>query len=153
MIASKYTPLHSINRGFTIVELLIVITVLGILITIVAVSYNGVQRSAKKSAIESTAQQVKLKLGEHYTDKNMYPITKADVVTYLNAVDATAIASDFNKSYNSTQITYRACDSSASSCAATNCDNVATPCRSYAITIPATAWGGSASDSSTVIRP
>lgn len=41
------------NRGFTIVELLIVIVVIGILAAIVMVAYNGVTNSAKTAGIKS----------------------------------------------------------------------------------------------------
>jgi len=44
-------------RGFTIVELLIVIVVIGILAAIVIVAYNGVQKSAQQSAIYSEMKQ------------------------------------------------------------------------------------------------
>jgi prepilin-type N-terminal cleavage/methylation domain-containing protein len=43
--------------GFTIVELLIVIIVIGILATIVIVAYNGVTKSAQQSAIYSEMKQ------------------------------------------------------------------------------------------------
>lgn len=39
------------QRGFTIVELLIVIVVIGILASITVVSYNGIQKRAQNSAI------------------------------------------------------------------------------------------------------
>ena len=55
MWAKKY------NRGFTIVELLIVIVVIGILAVITIVAYNGVQARAKTSVSLSTADQVRMK--------------------------------------------------------------------------------------------
>jgi prepilin-type N-terminal cleavage/methylation domain-containing protein len=45
------------SSGFTIVELLIVIIVIGILATIVIVAYNGVTKSAQQSAIYSEMKQ------------------------------------------------------------------------------------------------
>jgi len=41
-----YAIYKKYNRGFTIVELVIVIVVIAILATIATVSYNGVQRNA-----------------------------------------------------------------------------------------------------------
>ena len=45
------------NRGFTIIELLIVIVIIGILVAITAVSYNGITKSAKESALKSELKQ------------------------------------------------------------------------------------------------
>ncbi len=41
------------SRGFTIVELLIVVVVIAILAAITIVSYNGISRQAKNSALQS----------------------------------------------------------------------------------------------------
>lgn len=48
------------QTGFTIVELLIVIVVIGILAAIVIVAYNGVQDRAKDSRIRSVGRQIDL---------------------------------------------------------------------------------------------
>ena len=45
------------SRGFTIIELLIVIVIIGILVAITAVSYNGVTKGAKESALKSELKQ------------------------------------------------------------------------------------------------
>jgi len=45
-----------IKNGYTIVELIIVITVIGILAAIVIVSYNGVQKRAQDAAVQSDLQ-------------------------------------------------------------------------------------------------
>lgn len=41
------------KKGFTIVELITVIVVIGILVTVVVVSYNGIQRDAVSKSIQS----------------------------------------------------------------------------------------------------
>lgn len=54
------SPQHTFTRrttGFTIVELLIVIVVIGILAAITIVAYNGIQQRAKTAAITSAADQ------------------------------------------------------------------------------------------------
>lgn len=52
------------GRGFTIVELLVVIVVIGILVTVVAVSYSGLTRDARlvalKTDLSSSASQLEL---------------------------------------------------------------------------------------------
>ncbi|MDB5165339.1 MAG: Fimbrial protein, partial [Candidatus Saccharibacteria bacterium] len=46
------------QRGFTIVELLIVIVVIGILAAITIVAYNGIQNRARVSSVNSALTQV-----------------------------------------------------------------------------------------------
>jgi prepilin-type N-terminal cleavage/methylation domain-containing protein len=53
------------DRGFTIVELLIVIVVIAILAAIVIVAYNGVQKRANASTAKSNAESVQ-KVAEAY---------------------------------------------------------------------------------------
>jgi prepilin-type N-terminal cleavage/methylation domain-containing protein len=61
------------TRGFTIVELLIVIVVIAILVTISVVAYNGIQTRAKNTkTINATSAWIKaLKL--YHADKGSYP--------------------------------------------------------------------------------
>lgn len=71
---------HSTNklRGFTIVELLIVIVVIAILASISIVSYNGIQNRAKATAATSAAKNVAVKAEMANTFKGYYPGTIAD---------------------------------------------------------------------------
>lgn len=100
------------QKGFTIVELLIVIVIIGILATIGFVAFSGAQNKANKSKAESTVSQVKSKLGEYYATNNTYPANKDAVVTFLNSDDGgnnSALATTFgNASY-----TYACADSGA----------------------------------------
>lgn len=50
------------DRGFTIVELLIVIVVIAILSVIVIVAYNGIQKQAKESSAKSAVSQASKKI-------------------------------------------------------------------------------------------
>lgn len=51
------------RRGFTIVELLIVIVVIGILAAITIVAYTGITQQASKAALTADIQQLKTKAG------------------------------------------------------------------------------------------
>ncbi|MBC7868735.1 prepilin-type N-terminal cleavage/methylation domain-containing protein [Candidatus Saccharibacteria bacterium] len=70
-------PLSS--RGFTIVELLIVIVVIGILAAISIVAYNGIQGRAQAAAVSSSLTQAASKLALYFVDNNTYPATVAAV--------------------------------------------------------------------------
>lgn len=64
--------------GFTIIELLIVIVIIGILAAIVLVSYNGVQNRAKVVALQSDLQNVAEQLKIDKAINGEYPATLAD---------------------------------------------------------------------------
>ena len=69
------------ERGFTIVELLIVIVVIGILAAITIVSYNGITARANTNSAKANATAF-LKKAEIYAadaGTNRYPITAAEV--------------------------------------------------------------------------
>jgi prepilin-type N-terminal cleavage/methylation domain-containing protein len=66
------------HSGFTIVELLIVIVVIGILAAITIVAYNGVQKKAQGSAASSALSQSAKKLAFYQVDYGIYPATLAD---------------------------------------------------------------------------
>ncbi len=134
MTAQQY-----LKRGFTIVELMIVIAVLGILITIVTVSYSGAQNTAKRKSFESNASQVKVKLGDYMTDKNSYPVSQTDVVTYLNAVGAGTLATEFSKSAYQYTPTPSGC--------------TGTSCTSYTITVAKSNWNGGSGDADVTVKP
>lgn len=52
------------QRGFTIVELLIVIVIIGILAALVIVAYNGIQNRASDTAVQSDLRQFASKIKE-----------------------------------------------------------------------------------------
>ncbi|MFZ3009762.1 MAG: type II secretion system protein [Candidatus Microsaccharimonas sp.] len=68
------------QQGFTIVELLIVIVVIGILAAITVVAYNGIQNRAKVAATQSAVSQVAKKVMAYAVDNSdQYPASLAAV--------------------------------------------------------------------------
>lgn len=69
------------SRGFTIVELLIVVVIIAILAAITIVAYNGIQARAKTSSAQSAANTVAKKAELYNTDDTTsgYPATLASL--------------------------------------------------------------------------
>lgn len=65
------------RKGFTIVELLIVIVVIGILAAIVIISYNGIQQRARTSAVTADLVNTYKQLTAYQLDNSAYPTTLA----------------------------------------------------------------------------
>lgn len=70
------------QKGFTIVELLIVIVVIGILAAIVIIAFNGVQNRANVSAVQSDLKNFGQKAAMFYADNGAYPST----IAHLNGL-------------------------------------------------------------------
>lgn len=61
------------KSGFTLVELLIVIVVIGILAAITLVAYNGVQAKARDAQRQSDINSITKALEMYYIDNGQYP--------------------------------------------------------------------------------
>lgn len=131
------------RKAFTVVELIVVIVVIGILASVAIVSYGESQKRAQKSSYESNAQQVKLRLGDYFTDNNKYPVTKSDIVTYLSSTGSTSLSTEFSKAayvYVPRTNTDAGCSTTVS-------------CEKYTITVAKTNWRGGSTDEDVTVRP
>lgn len=87
------------NVGFTIVELLIVIVVIGILAAITIVAYNGIQQRAMANVASSALAQANKKLELYKVDAGGYPTTG-------NLSSANVVDGDVTFQYTSNGSTY-----------------------------------------------
>lgn len=71
----KKALLSGKNRGFTIVELLVVIVVIGVLAAITTVSYTGVTNRANTASAQAAADAVYQKWEVYNADTGAYPAT------------------------------------------------------------------------------
>jgi prepilin-type N-terminal cleavage/methylation domain-containing protein len=75
------------KEGFTIVELLIVIVVIGILAAISIVAYNGVQNRSKNAVVNSNIAATIRQLETYKAINDSYPVTAAQMVSVWKITD------------------------------------------------------------------
>lgn len=89
------------NRGFTIVELLIVIVVIGILAAITIVAYNGVQNRAHTTTAQSAAKEYANK-AEVYAADNSGTYPALSVLTGAASSETYALSSGIQTANDNT---------------------------------------------------
>lgn len=67
------------RSGFTIVELLIVIVVIGVLAAITVLLYSGIQQRTQQAKIQSDIESVRKLVEDYYAINGVYPITAANL--------------------------------------------------------------------------
>jgi len=76
------------KRGFTLVEILIVMTIIGILLSIVIPQYKNSVVKAKEAVLKENLFQIRDSISKYYKDKSKYPASLEDLVSsrYLRIV-------------------------------------------------------------------
>lgn len=99
---------QELRRGFTIVELLIVVVVIAILATITIVSYNGITNSAKEATLKSDLSTAAKKLNVEKIESGSFPSSTpsyiSDGLAYSGGGNAFCVSGEVNsKSFRITE--------------------------------------------------
>ena len=129
------------NQGFTIVELLIVIVVIGILALLVITTYSGIQQKARNSKRQTDIQNVQTQLEAFFQQNGYYPsLTDMNSsswrATNMKSLDVGALTDPSNPSTQTLASSpankvyaYQVTDASNASCESTD-----TNCAKYTLT-------------------
>ena len=82
------------GRGFTLVELMVVLTVIALLLSIVVPDYVGRVRRAEEAVLQENLAVMRDALDKHYADAGRYPSSLDELVSkrYLRAIPRDPIA-------------------------------------------------------------
>ena len=75
-------------RGFTLVELMVVLTVIALLLSVVVPDYVGRMKRAEEAVLQENLTVMRDALDKHYADAGSYPGSLDDLVSkrYLRAI-------------------------------------------------------------------
>ncbi len=78
------------GRGFTLIEMLVVMAIIALLLTIALPRYFGSLNKAKDVALQENLQVLRVTLDKFYADKGHYPDTLGELVEqkYLRSLPA-----------------------------------------------------------------
>jgi general secretion pathway protein G len=76
------------NKGFTLVELLVVLTIIALLLSIAVPDYIGRTRRAEEAVLQENLTVLRDALDKHYADAGQYPKSLDELVSrrYLRSV-------------------------------------------------------------------
>lgn len=154
------------NRGFTIVELLIVIVVIGILALLVITTYSGIQAKARNSKRSSDVSTIQTQLEAFFQNSGYYPSRAnmndtAWLKTNMKSLDTQALVDPSAANTTDCVKTHDSCFAGApaaktyayvpedSSGSSANCEADDTTCSQYTLTAT---YEGTVNGASTIAK-
>ncbi len=76
------------KRGFTLIELMVVLTVIALLLSVVVPDYVGRMKRAEEAVLQENLSVMRDALDKHYADAGRYPATLDELVSkrYLRSI-------------------------------------------------------------------
>jgi general secretion pathway protein G len=75
------------QKGFTLIELIVVVTIIGILAGIAVVNVRNAQRKAQEAALRDDLHELRKAIDDFYADKQRYPTDLQELVpNYLRKI-------------------------------------------------------------------
>jgi len=74
--------------GFTLIELVVVLAILGILLALAVPRYLGARKRAYKAEIDNILQEAKTLSWAYYQEQNLFPTTLTDIALQMPAGSA-----------------------------------------------------------------
>jgi type II secretion system protein G len=104
-----YKMMKRNNKGFTLVELMVVLLIIGILVAIAIPIYNKTQENAQKRACQSNLRTLDGAAAQYYAEKGNYPANANDTNFvgengYIKVMPTCPAGNNYN--YNSTDGTF-----------------------------------------------
>lgn len=74
--------MHKFKKGFTLIEMLVVLAIVGLLLTIALPRYFGSLDKSRDIALQENLKILRITLDRFYSDKGRYPETLNELVEY-----------------------------------------------------------------------
>ena len=86
------------RKGFTLIELMVVLTIIGLLLAIVVPDYIGRAKRAEEAALQQDLALMRDALDKHFADAGKYPRTLDELVSkrYLRSIPKDPVAQTAN---------------------------------------------------------